>query len=117
MLTVFTDLQAAQQLQRARTPETSGVQLQGTAQEWKQGEEAAEATVAAVATAASVAAAAAAAAVIAAAGQQVQAQLQVKAVPHIGWSLRPADPGFATVSVQKQRCTHAVQWWPATRVV
>lgn len=75
---VFTDLQAAQQLQRTRTPELSGTRLQGSAQERTQGEEAADATVAAVATAASVAAAAAAAAVIAAAGQQVQAQLQVK---------------------------------------
>ena len=83
VLTVFTDSQAAQQLQRARTPETTGMQLQGTAQERRQGEEAAEATVAAVATAASVAAAAAAAAVIAAAGQQVQAQLQVRAVPQV----------------------------------
>ncbi len=92
---VFTDLQAAQQLQRTRifrrekreNPELSGTRLQGTAQERTQGEEAADATVAAVATAASVAAAAAAAAVIAAAGQQVQAQLQVRAVPQTSWSL------------------------------
>ena len=71
---------------------------------------------AAVATAASVAAAAAAAAVIAAAGQQVQARLQVRAVPQKGWSLWHADCCIATVSVQGRRCTPAVQLRPATRV-
>ena len=116
MLTVSTDLQAAQPLQRARTPETSGMQLQDTSRELRQGEEAAEATVAAVTTAASVAAAAAAAAVIAAAGPQVQAQLQVRAVPQIGGSLQDCQPFHCCVSVQGQRCTYAVQWRPAARV-